>query len=93
MPYLTKKEKEKLDRVRVPQNGGELNYLITKLIRDYIGKVGFNDKLEPNKLNYQAINDVLGALEGAKLEYYRRIGVPYENMKLSINGDVYDADS
>lgn len=90
MPYLTKEDKERLNAVPVPQTGGELNYLITKLIRDYIGKIGFNDKLEPNKLNYQAVNDVLGALEGAKLEYYRRIGVPYENTKLSTNGDVYD---
>ena len=86
MPYLKKKDKERLDSVPVPQNGGELNYLITKIIQDYVGKV----TLDGNKLNYQAINDVIGALECAKLEYYRRKAIPYENLKLSINGDVYE---
>lgn len=85
MPYLTKEDKERLNAVPVPQNGGELNYLVTRIIKNYIGKIELG-----SRLNYQAINDVLGALEGAKLEYYRRIGVPYENTKLSLNGDVYD---
>jgi len=40
-------------------------------------------------LSYRTINDILGALEGAKLEFYRRVAVPYENSKLSENGDIY----
>lgn len=40
-------------------------------------------------LNYQMINDVMGALESAKLEFYRRIAVPYEETKRKDNGDVY----
>jgi hypothetical protein len=39
--------------------------------------------------SYQSINDVLGALEGAKLEFYRRIAAPYEDTKIQENGDVY----
>jgi hypothetical protein len=39
--------------------------------------------------NYQRLNDALGALEGAKLEFYRRVVVPYEDWKMTENGDVY----
>jgi hypothetical protein len=41
------------------------------------------------KKDYQAINDCLGALEGAKLELYRRVAAPYEDRKIQENGDVY----
>ena len=39
--------------------------------------------------HYQTINDILGALEGAKMEFYRRVAVPYEQEKILDNGDVY----
>ena len=39
--------------------------------------------------NYQAINDIVGAVEGAKLEFVRRIVNPYEDKKIKENGDVY----
>lgn len=38
---------------------------------------------------YQDINDIMGAIEGAKLEFYRRIAAPYENEKITENGDVW----
>ena len=41
------------------------------------------------KVSYSLINEVTGALENAKLEFYRRVVVPYEDMKIKINGDVY----
>lgn len=31
----------------------------------------------------------MGAVEGAKTEFYRRIAVPYEEKKIRENGDVY----
>lgn len=31
-----------------------------------------------------------GALAGAKLEFYRRVAVPYENAKMAEHGDVYE---
>ena len=40
-------------------------------------------------LNYQTCNDVMGALEGAKAEFYRRVVGPYEDQKIEENGDVY----
>jgi hypothetical protein len=63
-----------------PVNSGELNYKITKLCIEYLAVWG---------LSYTRINDVLGALEGAKQEFYRRVAIPYENGKTQDNGDVY----
>ena len=81
MPYINKEQKES-----VAQNGaqtpGQLNYDITRLLIRY-WKREFQQ-------SYTTINDILGALEGAKLEFYRRIGVPYEEGKMKENGDVYD---
>ena len=62
-----------------PNGPGELNYQITEIIKDYATK----------NPGYQGINDILGALEGAKLEFYRRVAAPYEDTKIKENGDVY----
>jgi hypothetical protein len=75
MPYV--KPEQRTNEIKNP---GELNYQVTCLIKKY-----FEDK----ELNYQHINDVVGALEGAKLEFYRRIVAPYEDIKINENGDVY----
>jgi hypothetical protein len=80
MPYITQEKREMLKAGSPTQNVGELNYAITKVIVDYIKLQG---------LKYQTINDVLGALEGAKLEFYARVARPYENGKIAENGDVY----
>lgn len=64
----------------VPSNAGELNYCFTELIIRFLALEG---------VNYQKINDVIGALEGAKLEFYRRVAVKYEDRKIIENGDVY----
>jgi len=78
MPYIKQEQKKEL-LTRPASNPGELNYLITCVIQHYI---------RINGLNYQNINDVIGALEGAKLEFYRRIAAPYEDIKIKENGDV-----
>jgi hypothetical protein len=59
---------------------GDLNYAITQLVNQYMFAKG---------RSYATINDIIGALEGAKLEFYRRVAVPYENAKIELNGDVY----
>jgi hypothetical protein len=84
MPYIAQNDRENLDvdghpRAEMAQNGGELNYLISSLISDYLVNAG---------LRYQTISDVLGALEGAKFEFLRRIVDPYEDQKISENGDL-----
>lgn len=80
MPYLEPHIKENLDSIAVPTTPGELNYLITKLALKYLAYKG---------LNYLHVNDVVGALECAKQEFYRRVAVPYEDVKIQKNGDVY----
>lgn len=42
--------------------------------------------------NYQGINDIIGALEGAKAEFQRRKVADYEDTKIAENGDVYYDD-
>lgn len=41
-----------------------------------------------NQDELMAINDCIGACEGAKLEFYRRVASPYEDVKIKQNGDV-----
>lgn len=81
MPYIKKNQREALDVDHVrPGSPGELNYVFTMIAIRYMSNHG---------LSYQHINDILGALEGAKLEFYRRVATPYEERKMVANGDVY----
>jgi len=80
MPYIRKEKRVPLLSGSVPDNAGELNFQITSLITQYIRK---------HILSYSTLNDVLGALEGCKLELYRRVVAPYEDKKIKENGDVY----
>ena len=96
MPYIKQKDRKRF--TRSPQklgphssvdllaetgkqcsSAGDLNYAFTVIAQHY---------LKTNGLNYQHINDCIGALEGCKLELYRRIAVPYEDLKVEENGDV-----
>ena len=82
MPYIKEDQRKWLDYhhgANLPKDPGELNYLISTLCRDYFNR---------NK-RYQTINDIIGALEGAKLEFYRRVAASYEDTKIAENGDVY----
>lgn len=80
MPYILKKDREELRR-RNCKTGGELNYTFTKIINLY---------LKDNGLNYQNISDVVGALDGAKVEFQRLVVNPYEDLKIEENGGVYE---
>lgn len=59
---------------------GEINFLITSLLDEYIHRVG---------LSYATLNGAIGALECCKLELYRRLVATYEEVKIKENGDVY----
>lgn len=59
---------------------GELNYQISSVIWDFYKR---SDR------GYTNVNEVVGALECAKLEFYRRVAAPYEDEKIKENGDVY----
>lgn len=80
MPYIKYQSRLALNNDRrPPANAGELNYKITKLLLAYLGE-------HPN---YERFNAVVGVLECAKLELYRRMVVPYEDAKREEIGDVY----
>ena len=82
MPYIDLDRK--LDLVPkaddTPASPGELNFLFTVIALQYLADEGES---------YQTYNDIIGALEGAKLELYRRSISKYEDKKIKENGDVY----
>ena len=81
MPYIKQEDRKEFDLTKIfPETPGELNFVITSIVRDYLYDVG---------VSYAEINEVIGVLECVKLELYRRIAVPYENRKILENGDVY----
>ena len=92
MPYITDDRRHLLANGQPPSSAGELNYAITKLCDNFVlyrsGTI--RDMYE---LRYDNINEVIGVLECAKQEFYRRIASPYENAKIADNGDVYSADN
>lgn len=85
MPYIVQNIRDELDpeinhlSISIASEG-ELNYVITKLCKAYCENQGGN---------YAANNAVVGVLECAKIEFYRRNTVPYEETKIGENGDVY----
>lgn len=60
---------------------GELNFQITQVCLNYLNYYG---------IRYGILNDIIGALECAKQEFYRRMAAPYETKKMEENGDVYN---
>lgn len=77
MPYI---KQEKRVKFLDAENAGDLNWLFTREIVKYIAI---------HKLSYQTINDIVGALEGAKMEFVRRVVNKYEDKAIERNGDVY----
>lgn len=96
MPYITKERREQtqegvyfdeisLDILGIEagalcENGGDMQYLIAEMIQGYMRKKG---------LRYQNCQDVMGALAGAQMEFYRCVVGPYEQEKIEENGHVY----
>ncbi len=83
MPYIAPEARPELDHAIancIPRDAGELQYVIARIIKQHMAT---------RTVRYQVLNDVLGALEGAKQEFYRRVVVPYEDSKIHANGDVY----
>ena len=81
MPYIKQERRKDLLKSGHDMDGpGELNYIVTRILNLYV---------EQHGISYKSLNDVMGALEGAKMEFYRRVVVPYEEEKLNLNGDVY----
>jgi len=84
MPYIPEQDRQTLDDQidrlsEVLNTKGECNYVITRLIHNYINKTG---------KKYDNLNDSIGILECAKLELYRHVIGPYEDTKIESNGDI-----
>ena len=79
MPYIPQKQRDEL-LTRNAENAGELNFQFTQIAIQYL-----KDKGE----RYQHYNDIIGALEGAKLELYRVYCALYEDTKMEENGKVH----
>jgi len=79
MPYIPQSEKKLVDQDNLITTAGQFNYALNQLISIYI---------DQNDFNYQTSNDIIGAMECAKLELYRRLVAPYEDKKIVQNGDV-----
>lgn len=85
MPYITNKDKlhlagDQSSPGRYPATAGELTYALQQTILEY---------LETHGLRYQQIAEVLGSIEGAKLDFIERVVKPYEAKKREENGDVW----
>ena len=87
MPYILKENREKynalleeligiLKKQPLDQVDGEINYIVTKILK------------EVYPLRYFNLNRAVGVLESCKLEFYRRVVGPYEDKKIEENGDV-----
>ena len=87
MPYISDHDmREKLDnivnQVDTHLSEGELNYLVTRILDRY---------LIYNRPRYVHINMLIGMLECVKLELYRRVASPYEDVKKEQYGEVYNS--
>jgi len=87
MPYIKPENRKKYEKVlrelvdimkTLPPEevDGELNYVVTKILKDVY------------PLRYFHINKAVGVLECIKLEFYRRVAAPYEDLKIKESGDV-----
>ena len=83
MPYIPQDERKDVVPTSDyrPENSGELNFQISTLCAMYMEKHGYR---------YTNMNDVIGALQGALMEFNRVVVGPYEDVKIEANGAVYE---
>lgn len=85
MPYVGQEARKHLSVGGQTRNAGELNYVVTRACLRHLRSLEGPGRT----LGYQDYNDVIGALECAKQEIYRRMVVPHEEKKMHENGDVF----
>lgn len=87
MPYIKQENRDRVvsgDTELESLSVGELNYVISSVMDHW---------LKENGVNYYNLNSVIGVLECAKQEFYRRVATEYENKKKEENGEVYESIS
>lgn len=81
MPYIKQSDRKRFElNIHPPRNPGELNFVITKVITEYLKYKG---------ISYSTFNDIIGVLSCAKMEIYRRLVSDYEDKKIEENGEVF----
>ncbi len=88
MPYIKQEDRSKFDgnTTKLSENidsAGELNYVITTLLHNYLRKKG---------LCYQNLNEIQGVMSCATMEFNRVVISPYEDTKIKVNGCVSEFD-
>ena len=83
MPYIKIGRRKELENdienlAEKIMGAGELNFVIFSLVKRLIGE-GYE---------YASLNMVMGVFESCKLEFYRRVVVPDEELKITENGDI-----
>jgi hypothetical protein len=76
MPYIRPEDRGRSEPTTA--DVGHLTFLFYRLALDAL----------PASPRYADLHAVLGAMEAAKLEFYRRIVSPYEDGKIAEHGDV-----
>lgn len=80
MPYIDPNERPDIAvTISGSLTTGQLNFLISDIIDQWVGLVP----------NYDKLNSAIGVLECCLQEVYRQVIVPYEDRKKLLNGDVY----
>lgn len=83
MPYIKGDQRilydPKINQIQEIKTEGDLNYIITSLCNKFLKNHGES---------YSTYNDIIGVLECAKLEYYRKKISVYENKKEKENGSI-----
>lgn len=69
--------KEKLTNEEFLSICGDINYAFSRIVTGVMGDV-----------SYPKIATITGVLENIKQEFYRRVGEPYEDLKIQQNGDI-----
>ena len=80
MPYVPQTNRRVHDGRPPAQRVGELVYVIMEDCLAYI------DQVAPTR--FSRLAETIGALECAKLELYRRVVTPYEELAIRENGDL-----
>ena len=89
MPYIKQVQRKELSEdllslTKKLKQRGEYNYVITSLLHDYVKK---------NGLKYDTLNDAQGIIECVAKEFYRTVVSPYEDIKVTENGNISELDN
>jgi hypothetical protein len=89
MPYIKEEQRTEIlesglqNLLSMKMDAGQLNWTISRLIHQQLIHRG---------VRYAHVNEMIGVLECAKLELYRMIAGPYEDIKSAENGPVSGLD-